>query len=325
MAPFLRDIGRGREGARCLTRQQAAALMHQLLAGHVSDLELGAFCIAMRFKGETAEELLGFLDALESTMTPVPAGHTPTVVLPSYNGARRLPLLTPLLALMLVRHGCRVIMHGHATDPGNRLSGPTVLQALEQRGHAVTWVHSASDIPDHAAVCWVPTACLHPGLQRLLDVRRVLGLRNTAHSLVKLIQPCPNAVLVTSYTHPEYRTSMSAVLTEGQRTAVLLRATEGEPVADPRRTPCIDVFQAGQHRMTLGAESGSLPPQPALPDGRDCAATTAYIESVLAEPDRVPAPIRIQMDIILGLTATYPSRSAMTPPVVGSSLLGAAP
>jgi hypothetical protein len=55
----------------------------------------------------------------------------------------------------------------------------------------------------------VPTEVLQPGLKRLLDVRAAVGLRNSAHSLVKLMNPCAGpAVIVSSYTHPEYAVSM---------------------------------------------------------------------------------------------------------------------
>ena len=61
----------------------------------------------MRIKGETPEEMAGFLDATYARLNRVPAGDSPLVVLPSYNGARKLPVLTPLLALLLAREGCR--------------------------------------------------------------------------------------------------------------------------------------------------------------------------------------------------------------------------
>ena len=60
---YLREIGRGKDGARGLSRAQATDLWGQLLDGAVSDLEVGAFCLAMRVKGETPEEMAGFLDA----------------------------------------------------------------------------------------------------------------------------------------------------------------------------------------------------------------------------------------------------------------------
>ena len=45
---YIKDIGRGKDGARALGRAQAADLMGQVLDQQVSDLELGAFCLAMR-------------------------------------------------------------------------------------------------------------------------------------------------------------------------------------------------------------------------------------------------------------------------------------
>jgi anthranilate phosphoribosyltransferase len=42
-------------------REQAADLLGQVLRRKVTDLEIGAFCLAMRIKGETPEEMAGFL------------------------------------------------------------------------------------------------------------------------------------------------------------------------------------------------------------------------------------------------------------------------
>ena len=47
---YLKEIGRGKDGARALRRDQAADLMGQLLDGQVDDLATGAFCVAMRIK-----------------------------------------------------------------------------------------------------------------------------------------------------------------------------------------------------------------------------------------------------------------------------------
>jgi anthranilate phosphoribosyltransferase len=44
-----------------------------------------------------------------------------------------------------------------------------------------------------ARVAWCPPRRLLPALQRLLEVRRVVGLRNPAHSLVKLMNPVDGA------------------------------------------------------------------------------------------------------------------------------------
>src|SRR5512140_762621 len=129
ISQYLKEIGRGKQGARPLSREQAADLFGQVLDGAVTDLEIGAFCLAMRIKGETAQEMCGFLDATAARLHHVPAGERPLVVLPSYNGARKLPVLTPLLALLLARRGLPVLVHGTSTESA-RVSVQPVLQAL---------------------------------------------------------------------------------------------------------------------------------------------------------------------------------------------------
>ncbi|RYY99446.1 MAG: DNA-binding protein YbiB, partial [Comamonadaceae bacterium] len=117
ISQYIKDIGRGKRGARPLDRAEAADLFGQVLDGTVSDLEIGAFCIAMRVKGETPDEMAGFLDATATRLNKVRAASgKAVVVLPSYNGARRLPVLTPLLAALVARAGVPVLIHGTATE-----------------------------------------------------------------------------------------------------------------------------------------------------------------------------------------------------------------
>jgi anthranilate phosphoribosyltransferase len=305
----IKEIGRGKEGARSLDRTQAADLMGQVLDGTVTDLEVGAFCLAMRIKGETPEEMAGFLDAAHARIQTLPATDVPTVVLPSYNGARKLPVLTPLLALLLAREGLAVLVHGCETE-NSRISAEKVLSALDI--NALSAIESASA----GRVLFAPTGLLHPGLKRLLDVRRVVGLRNPAHSLVKLMMPVAgNAVLVSSYTHPEYLQSMSATLALTRTPALLLRGTEGEPVADARRTPAMDAFASGVITRVQDAQAGPLAQLPDLP-GTAPADTAAWIRRVLAGDAPVPPPIAQQVAHIVALTRTAfasPAADADTP------------
>jgi len=289
---YIKNIGRGKDGARAIDRAEAADLMGQVLDGQVSDLELGAFCLAMRIKGETPEEMAGFLDATHARLNKVATGGAPTVVLPSYNGARKLPVLTPLLALLLAREGVAVVVHGSVTED-KRVPAQAVLAELG--------IHSAAGpLSVHAGeVVFVPTATLHAGLDRLLSVRRVVGLRNSGHSLVKLMNPCDApALVVGSYTHPEYLQSMSATFALTGQHALLLRGTEGEPVADARRTPAMDVFKDGQTHRVQEQREGSLNQLPDMP-AIDAAATAAYIQQVLRGERAVPEPIALQVQHIL--------------------------
>ena len=293
---YIKEIGRGKDGARPLTREQAADLFGQVLDGTVTDLEIGAFCLAMRIKGETAQEMAGFLDATALRLNKIPGAGAPVIVIPSYNGARKLPLLTPLLALLLAREGLPVLIHGTATESSRVFTSEVLLALGILAEAAITSIANGS-------VAFVPTALLCPGLQRLLDVRRVVNLRNPAHSLVKLMNPVDGpALLVSSYTHPEYAISMAETLTLMQNHALLIRGTEGEAVADPRRTPKMQAFVRGQATDLQAYQAGSLPSLPELPAAIDAITTAAYIQQVLHGSLPVPAPIAQQVAHIVQLT-----------------------
>ncbi len=299
IAKYIKEIGRGKDGARPLSREQAADLFGQVLDGTVTDLEIGGFCLAMRIKGETPHEMAGFLDATHARLNLVPAGldnERPVIVIPSYNGARKLPVLTPLLALLLAREGLPVLLHGSATE-STRVHTSKVLLALDIRAQAAIKTISNGEIS------FAPTEVLCAGLARLLDVRRVVGLRNPAHSVVKLMNPCAGrSLIVSSYTHPEYAISMAATFELMQSNALLLRGTEGEAVADPRRMPQMEGFAAGRRSVFQEAQTGTLPTLPDLPKEFDADTTAAYIRRVMAGDSPVPPSIARQVEHILRLS-----------------------
>jgi len=289
---YIKEIGRGKDGARSLTREQAADLLGLVLDAQVTDLEVGAFCLAMRIKGETPEEMAGFLDAVHARLNTLPQlDQQPTVVIPCYNGARKLPALAPLLALLLCQKGVRVCVHGTPTEN----SRTTSFEVFEALGHKpLTHIDQAQD-----GLNIVATELLSPALKKLLDVRRVVNLRNPAHSLVKLMNPCQgSALIVSSYTHPEYAVSMAETFKLTQASAFLLRGTEGEPIADARRTPQMDFFHGGSTQTVQAAQTGALQSIPELPQP-NAAETAAYIEDVLKQKREVPAPIALQVQHIL--------------------------
>ena len=292
ISQYIKEIGRGKDGARALSRTQAADLFGQVLDGTVTDLEIGGFCLAMRIKGETELEMAGFLDATYARLNMVPACDRPLVVLPSYNGARKLPVLTPLLALLLAREGLPVLVHGTATE-STRISAQNVLLALDIP--ALTAIKEIAN----GEVAYATTELLCPGLKRLLDVRRAVGLRNPAHSLVKLMAPTDGpALVVSSYTHPEYAVSFALM----ESNALLLRGTEGEVVADARRAPQMTGYLRGQPTLMQEAQSGPLAVVPDLPKEIDADSTATYIRAVLAGHKPVPTPIAQQVAHILRLT-----------------------
>ena len=170
ISQYIKEIGRGKDRARPLSREQASDLLGQILDGTVTDLEVGAFCLAMRIKGETPQEMAGFLDALRCRMHLVPVSSPPMVVLPSYNGARKLPLLTPLLVLLLTQEGAAVLIHGTPTED-SRIFVSEVLEAAQIH------LRRARESIGFSKVAFMPAEVLSPALKRLLDIRRVVCLR----------------------------------------------------------------------------------------------------------------------------------------------------
>ncbi|KAF1048802.1 DNA-binding protein YbiB [Xylophilus sp.] len=280
---YIKEIGRGARGAKAIDREQAADLFGQVLDQAVTDLEIGAFCLAMRIKGETAAEMAGFIDATHARLAPVEAaGALPLVVLPSYNGARRLPVLTPLLALLLAREGLPVLLHGMRTE-ARRILASDVLEAL-----GIAPLAAPRAVAD-GEVAHIATGLLHPGLARLLKVREVVGLRNPGHSVTKLVTPATApSLVVTAYTHPEYFDTLCATFALRGMNALLSRGLEGEVVADPRRTPRYDAFVGGVHRLLEEQQPGTLGEVPGLPTGIDVQATADYTRRVL--DGRAPLP-----------------------------------
>ena len=297
-ARFIKEIGRGKEGARNLSRADAALLYAAMLRRRVSDLELGAILLAMRIKGESVDEIAGFMDAADASYAQLqaPAGGVTPVIIPSYNGARKMANLTPLLAMLLAREGVPVLVHGVLQDAG-RVTTAEIFSAL---GWPLAGsVEAAQQTLATRAPAFIAIDVLAPQIAGLLALRRVLGVRSSTHTLVKILQPFAGPALrLSSYTHPEYLTMLAAYFTElapvGRGDAFLMRGTEGETVANARRAQQIDWFHDGV-RTTLVEKQGVVDVVADMPAERDAATTARWIERVLEGEHPVPSAIAEQV------------------------------
>ncbi|HLO96065.1 MAG TPA: DNA-binding protein YbiB [Burkholderiaceae bacterium] len=288
---LIKEVGRGARGARSLERAQAQALYGEMLDGQVPDMELGALLVALRIKGESCEELLGFHDALQARTARLEAPAGPRLVLlPALNGARKLANLMPLVALLLAQRGVPVLIHGRH-DFDTREDSFALLQALD--------LDQAADLPGlqqallSRRLAVAPLRLLCPGLDALMALRPRLGVRNSAHIMAKLLDPAPGRSLrVVAVTHPEYLDSMSEALpilcrdSAGQ--ALLMRACEGEAHAHLRRKAWMRRFGPdGSTELQTGDEDLSQPllEQPGIADN------AALIRDMLS--GRRPLPARI--------------------------------
>jgi anthranilate phosphoribosyltransferase len=292
---YLKVIGRGPHDSRSLSEDDANRLMSAMLDGGVPDMELGGLLMALSMKGETLDELLGFYQALDKRVykLPLPTSGLRPVVIPTYNGARRQPNLTPLIALWLKQFGVPVLLHGEFEGHG-RVATVQVLRELDILPCAS--LAQAEARLENERIAFVPTSALSPGLASLLNARSRLGVRNSAHTLVKLIDPFDGMGLrLISASHSDYLQLIADFLIATGFDALLLHGTEGEPYADPKRRPALRFFQGGEARVLFEAESGPIKNSPLIPDTCDAATTARWIKRVLARELSAPLPLVNQL------------------------------
>ena len=270
---FIRAIGTGPKRARPLTEEEAVEAGRMMLSGAATDAQLGAFLMLWRYKRETAAELAGFVRAARETIAlPSPL---PEVDLdwPSYAlGTTRGAPLYLHAALLVARSGVRVLMHGLAED--QPFAGPTAsaLAALD--------VSPAASVADAAArlardnFAFLPLGVVCPGLQRLMNLRTQLGLRSTANTAARLLNPFRARAVLGGVFHPQYRAvHQEAAALLGERRLGVLKG-RGESERDPSK-PCeLFVVEDG---------NGRIEEWPILPPGDDAAVVgTAAIALRLA-------------------------------------------
>lgn len=306
---IIKEVGRGKNGATDLPEETAYALYSLMLKGEVPELELGGMLIAFRIKGESEAEMLGFYRAMQERLVALqaPAGKPLPVVIPSYNGARRQGNLTPLLALLLARQGVPVLVHGVTSDP-KRVASAEVFAALGIAPKSN--VADAQQALDNGDVAFLPVEVMAPELDYLLKLRWRLGVRNSTHTLAKLADPFHGqSVRIASVTHPEYLERTGSFFKASDARALLLRGSEGEVYANPKRCPRMVYFHDGQEEVLVEAEEGSIAELPDLPGAMDAATTAAWIRQALAGEVPIPQPIELQVDCCL-----YASGATRTPP-----------
>jgi anthranilate phosphoribosyltransferase len=307
-APFLREIGRGKDGSRALPRERARELMDAILAGAVGDLALGGVLLALRMKGEAASEIAGFLDALDPHLARAPAAAPGWVILPSYNGARTHANLLPLLALLLARAGIPVLVHGQASEPVTagrpRVTSAAIFAALGMAPCAR--IADAAGLAARGQPAVLALDSFAPALSRLIALRAVLGVRNVAHTLAKLVRPVAGpSLLVSSYTHPDFGRLQAELFAQTGALAMSLRGTDGEAVVSARRAQGVDLWRDGHCTTVISGEAvargvGELP-------APDAASTAAWIRDVLDGRQAVPASLVAQCAaIVAAVNATPP-------------------
>ncbi|CAK9884526.1 MAG: putative protein YbiB [Candidatus Erwinia impunctatus] len=293
---MIKEIARGKNHARDLDLVSAETLYRQMLAGDIPELELGAILVALRVKGEAETEMLGFYRALQERVIRLtaPAGKPMPIVIPSYNGARKHANLTPLLAMLLSELGFPVVVHGVSHDP-TRITSETLFNSLDIP--AATDMLQAQKQLESGRVVFLSSATFCPALDKQLALRWRMGVRNSAHSLAKVLTPFADATAlrITSISHPEYHPRIISFFQSIAAPALLLNGTEGEVYANPRRTPKITLIQPDNVSVISAPEQGNDVDGSDMWSDKSVSATVSSTLRCLNRELPVPEALRLQI------------------------------
>ena len=242
-AQFVRIVGKGKNGARSLTYDEAYQAFSMILKNEVLDVQLGAFLMLLRVKEESVDELTGFVQATKDQLN-----FQPLVVdldWSSYAGKRKHYPWFLLAALTLSKHGYKIVMHGASGHTMNRVYTEQVLEYL---GFPIcqneVQVKQQLDTQNFA---YLPLNVISPILADLINLRNVMGLRSPIHTLARLINPFNAKATLQAIFHPAYRSShQQAAFQLGYKNSAVIKGEGGEFERNPDAKTLICGIQDGE-------------------------------------------------------------------------------
>lgn len=234
-AQYVRIIGKGKHTHRSFTYEEAYAAFTHILRGEVEEIQLGAFLLLMRVKGEEAQEMAGFAKAAQDFI------QAPEMAVeidwPSYAGKHKQQSWYLLAAFVLAANGHRIFMHGSSYQPAGRCFTTDVLKALNIP-LCQDW-GSVEQALERRHFAYAPLNHFCAPLDELFSWRPLLGVRSPANSLVKLVNPLRATLSLQSVFHPAYlEIHQQAALLLKHQHSLVMKGEGGElefrPDADNR-------------------------------------------------------------------------------------------
>ena len=171
-----------------LGRTQAAEALRQILSGQVSDTEVGAFLMGLRVKGETANEVAGFLEVMREMVVPVTTKYQDSLVDIVGTGGDQLGTfnISTAAAFVVAAAGVKVAKHGNRAA-SSRCGSADVLEALGVRTNLTPG--EVATCMDEVGLGFMLASQHHPAMAKVADVRRTLGVRTIFNLLGPLTNP----------------------------------------------------------------------------------------------------------------------------------------
>jgi len=269
-----------------LSRGQARATMEEIMAGEATQAQIAGFLVALKVKGETADEIAGCAEAMREHVLRVNPARTDLVdvVGTGGDGANTYNISTAA-ALVTAAAGAAVAKHGNRSA-SSQTGAADVLEALGFR----------LDLPperiersiDELGFGFLFAQAHHPAMRHAAPVRRELATRTVFNVLGPLTNPAGARALVLGVYAPELvRTLADALVQLDVRRAYVVHGAGGIDELSPCGPNLVCEVHAGRIReyeldpLELGVERCD-------PDelrGGDPQANAAALRDVLAGAD----------------------------------------
>ena len=228
--PLLRDLGQGPTRGRSLTREEACFCLDQILAGRATPAQAGAFLLLQRYKGETPDELLGFVDAVrgrETTRLIHPQVEGLLDVGSPYDGRLRHIVASPTASIVAAACGVPVVLHGERDIPPKH--GLTVADVLDAIGvptdlPAEAVAHSIEQV----GIGYLRQSRFAPDLAAIGWLREETALRSPLNMVEKMYDPATAPYHLIGLNHLPYLEKLGGALAGmGFQKTAMVQGMEG--------------------------------------------------------------------------------------------------
>ncbi|GAA1987479.1 anthranilate phosphoribosyltransferase [Isoptericola halotolerans] len=207
-----------------LTAEQTSWAMDQVMSGEVPATRLAGFLVALRAKGETAEELAGLADAMLAHAVRIEVAG-PTVDLVGTGGDRHHTVnVSTMAAVVVAGAGVRVVKHGNRAASSSSGSAD-VLEALGVRLDQPA--ERVAEIAHEVGITFCFAGLFHPSMRHAATARRDLGVATAFNFLGPLTNPAQPGATAVGCADARMAPLMAGVLASRGTDALVFRGDDG--------------------------------------------------------------------------------------------------
>lgn len=211
---------------KTLTTEELQSCFQQMMSGKVSHSLMAAFLVALRMKGEVAEELIAAANALRNAAVPFKSNVSNLVDSCGTGGDHSNTFnISTAAALVAAAAGAKVAKHGNRSV-SSQTGSADVLEALGVRVEISPQL--AEKCLEHTGFAFLYAPLYHPTMKNVAEVRKELGIRTIFNLVGPLANPAHVKRQLMGVWDESYIDLMGEVLLKlGCQKALVVRSHDG--------------------------------------------------------------------------------------------------